>query len=144
LFISYSINTEDFTDDDNLMQKVEECVDQNGKMWIAIHDCIRNNDLEQLMTLLSKHSINLNSFNRSSYGDTFLHSAAKSNNVKMIEYVLQRISPSAKRIMLKMKNNHSQLPSELIATRWTPSIHSLFPLKFRQVVKTVLILGVKR
>jgi hypothetical protein len=95
------------------------------------------------MTLLSKHTINLNSFNRSEDGDTILHSAAKSNNVKMIEYVLQRISPSTRQGMLKMKNKQNKLPSDLVAV-WTPSTHSLFPLKFRQVAKAVLMLGAKR
>jgi hypothetical protein len=106
-------------------------------------ECIRTNDLNQLMTLLSKHTINLNSFNLSTDGDTILHSAAKSNNVKMMEFVLQRISPSTKQRMLKMRNKQEQLPSDLIRV-WTPSIHSLFPLKFRRVVKVVLMLGAKR
>jgi hypothetical protein len=112
-------------------------------MWREIHDCIRTNDLKLLMTLPSKHTISLNSFNRSVDGDTILHSAAKSNNVKMMEFVLQRMSPSTKQRMLQMKNNQQQLPSDLVTT-WAPSIHSLFPLKFRQVVKAVLMLGAKR
>jgi hypothetical protein len=95
------------------------------------------------MTLLSKHTINLNSFNLSDDGDTILHSAAKSNNVKMIEFILQRISPSTKQRMMKMKNKQQHLPIDLLTT-WTPSTHSLFPLKFRQVVKAVLMLGAKR
>jgi hypothetical protein len=61
----------------------------------------------------------------------------------MIEFVLQRISPSTKQRMLKMKNNWNQLPSDVVR-RWTPSTHSLFPLKFRQIVKAVLMLGAKR
>jgi hypothetical protein len=86
----------------------------------------------------------LNSFNLSEDGDLILHSAAKSNNVKMIEFVLQRISPSTRERMIKMKNIHGQHPADLL-TRWTPTImHSLFPLKFRQVVKAVLMLGAKR
>jgi hypothetical protein len=109
------------------------------KTWREIHDCIRTNDLEQLMTLLSKHSINLNSFILSTDGGTILHSAVKSNDVKMIGYILQRISPSTKQRMLKMKNKRQQLPSDLV-TAWAPSTHSLFPLKFRQVVKAVLML----
>ena len=112
------------------------------------------------MTLLSKHTINLNSFNLSTDGDTILHSAAKSNDVKMIEFILQRISsstttnvkdeelprrsPNIKERMLKTKNKHQQLPANLVAPIWAPSIHSLFPLKFRQVVKAVLMLGAKR
>jgi hypothetical protein len=112
-------------------------------MWRDIHDCIRMNDLTQLMTLLSKHTINLNSFNLSADGDTILHSAAKSNNVKMMEFALQRISPNTRRRMIKMKNEQQQLPSDLI-TIWAPSTHSLFPLKFKQVVKAVLMLGAKR
>jgi hypothetical protein len=95
------------------------------------------------MTLLSKHTINLNSFNRSKDGDTILHSAAKSNDVKMIKFLLERISPSIRERMIQMKNNHGKLPAELVR-RWTPSIHSLFPLKFRLVVKAVLMLAAKR
>jgi hypothetical protein len=96
------------------------------------------------MTLLSKHTINLNSSNEGSYGNTVLHSAAMSNNVKMIEFVLQRISPNTKQRMLKKKNFRQQLPSDLVTTTWTTSVHSLFPLKFKQVVKAVLMLGAKR
>src|SRR5690606_20401993 len=118
-------------------------VDENMKMWGEVHDCIRANDKEQLMTLLSNHTINLNSFNLSTDGDTILHSAAKSNNVKMMEFILQRISPNAKGRMINMKNRQQQLPSDIV-TRWTPSTHSLFPHSFRQVVKAVLILGAKR
>jgi hypothetical protein len=110
---------------------------------IVLCASIKSSDLEQLMTLLSKHTINLNSFNLSKDGDTILHSAAKSNNVKMIKFLLQKISPSTKQRMLKMKNKQEQLPSDLI-TVWAPSTHSLFPLKFRQVVKAVLMLGAKR
>jgi ankyrin repeat protein len=125
------------------MNTIQQSVDQNQDMWTEIHDCIRNNDLNQLMTLLSKHTIDLNNFNTSTDGDTILHSAAKSNNVKMMEFVLQRISPSSKQRMLRMKNNQQQLPIDLLRG-WAPSIHSLFPLKFRQVVKAVLMLGAKR
>jgi ankyrin repeat protein len=106
-----------------------------------IHDCIRTNDLEQLKTLLSKHAINLD--NLTDEGDTILHSAAMSNNVKMIEFVLQRMSPSTKQRMMKIRNRQQKLPFDLVK-RWTPSIHSLFPLKFRQLVKAVLMLGAKR
>jgi hypothetical protein len=42
-----------------------------------------------------------------------------------------------------MKNKQHQFPSNLVRI-WTPSTHSLFPLKFRQVVKSVLMLGAKR
>jgi hypothetical protein len=122
---------------------IDEYVNRNMLMWTKIHECIQTNDLQQLMTLLSKHTINLNSFNRSADGDTILHSATKSNDVKMIEFVLHRLVPSTKQRMLKMKNYHNQLPTDLL-TRWTPSTHSLFPLKFRQVVKAVLMLGAKR
>jgi hypothetical protein len=124
-------------------EPVEDLILQNKKMWDEIHEFIRTNSLEQLMTLLSKHTINLNSFNLSTDGDTILHSAAKSNDVKMMEFILQRISPSTKERMIKMKNKEEQLPSDLV-TVWTPSTHSLFLLKFRQVVKAVLILGAKR
>jgi hypothetical protein len=94
--------------------------------------------------LLSKYSINLNSFHRSpTDGDTILHSAAKSNNVEMMEFILQRISPSTKQQMMKTKNTQQLLPADLVRI-WTPSTHSLFPLKFRQVVKAVLMLGAKR
>src|SRR5690606_9594062 len=112
------------------------------EIWKELHDCIRTNALEQLKILLSKHTINLNSFNCSADSDTILHSAVKSNNVKTIDFVLQRISPQTKQRMLRMKNNDGKLPIELI--RWAPSTHSLFPLKFRQVVKAVLMLGAKR
>jgi hypothetical protein len=112
-------------------------------MWRQVHECIRTNDLQQLQTLLSQHTINLNSFNLSTDGDTILHSAVKSNNVKLMEFVLQRVSPSTKQHMLKMRNEQLQLPADLLTT-WTPSIHSLFPLKFRRVVKAVLMLGAKR
>jgi ankyrin repeat protein len=123
---------------------MQHVVRQNNNMWNEIHGCISKNDLEQLMTLLSKHTINnLNSLNLSWGGDTVLHSAAKSNNVEMIEFILQRISPSAKQRMLRIKNRQQQLPTDLL-TIWAPSIHSLFPLKFRQVVKAVLMLGAKR
>jgi hypothetical protein len=112
-------------------------------MWSEIHECVRTNSLQQLQTLLSKHTINLNSFNLSTDGDTILHSAAKSNDVKMMEFILQRISPSTRQRMLRMENKHNQLPSDLVRV-WAPSTHSLFPLKFRQVVKAVLLLGAKR
>jgi adenosyl cobinamide kinase/adenosyl cobinamide phosphate guanylyltransferase len=49
--------------DAKLQQQVEEHINQNTKMWKEIHACIRTNDLKQLMTLLSKHAVNLNSFN---------------------------------------------------------------------------------
>jgi hypothetical protein len=63
-----------------------------------IHDHIRRNNSEQLKNLLPtrKRTIKLNSFNLSSEGDTILHSDAKSNDVKMIESILQILSPSAK------------------------------------------------
>jgi hypothetical protein len=126
-----------------LIATIQASVAQNRMLWSEIHEYISTNDLQQLMTLLSKHTINLNSFNLSTDGDTILHSAAKSNNVKMIEFILQRISPSTKERMLKMKNEHDKLPSELV-TVWTPSTHSIFPLKFKQLVKAVLMLGAKR
>jgi RNA binding exosome subunit len=118
-------------------------IQQIQLMWEEIHDRTRTNDLQQLMTLLSKHSINLNSFYLSKDKDTILHSAAKSNNVNMIEFVLQRISPNVKQQMMKMRNNQKKLVADFLTT-WTPSTHSLFPLKFRQVVKAVLMLGAKR
>jgi hypothetical protein len=113
-------------------------------MWDEIHECIRTTDLKKLKTLFLTHTINLNSFNLYRNGDTILHSAARSNDVKMIEFILQRISPSTKRKMMKTTNSQEHIPSDLLATSWTPSIHSLFPLKFRQVVKAVLMLGAKR
>jgi hypothetical protein len=115
-------------------------------MWERIHDYVKHSELEQLMTLLSNHTINLNSYNSSrdgGLGHTILHSAVMSNNVKMIEFVLQRISPSFKQQMLKTRNKYEQLPADLV-TVWTPSTHSLFPLKFRRVVKAVLMLAAKR
>jgi hypothetical protein len=146
LFMTFSLNTVNAVQyhDFHLEEQVGMYVNQNKKLWREVHDCIRANALQRLMTLLSKHSINLNSFHLSTAGDTVLHSAAKSNNVKTIEFVLQRISPSTKQRMLQMRNKGLQLPSDLILRRWTPSIHSLFPLKFRQVVKAVLMLGAKR
>jgi hypothetical protein len=124
------------------MKQVVEKMKQNKRTWNEIHACIRTNSLDRLMTLLSKHTINLNSFNLSD-GDTILHSAAKTNSVKMIQFILQKLSPNTKQRMLKMKNDNGKLPFELVG-RWTPSIHSLFPLKFRQIVKVVLMLGAKR
>jgi hypothetical protein len=142
LLHSCSLNTGNEIDDE-IMREVMGYSAQNCTKWEEIHAFIRNGDFEQLMTLLSKHTINLNSFNLSADGDTVLHSAVISNNVKMMELALQRISPSTKQRMLKMKNYQQQLPSDLVRI-WTPSIHSLFPLKFRQVVKAVLMLGAKR
>jgi hypothetical protein len=142
VFISFLTHTDNDIDF-NLEQQINQHIEQNKNLWQGIHDCIRTNDLQKLMTLLSKHSINLNSFHISTDGDTILHSAVKSNDVKMMEFVLQKISPSTKQRMLKMKNKRQQLPSDLV-TRWTPSTHSLFPLKVRQVVKAVLMLGAKR
>jgi hypothetical protein len=113
-------------------------------MWRKVHKCIRTNDCPQLMRLLSKHKISLNNFNLSENRDTVLHSAAKSNNVKMMEFVLQSVSPSARQQMIKMKNLQLQLPSDIVAVEWKPSIHLLFPLKFKQLVKAVLILRAKR
>jgi hypothetical protein len=140
--VSFSLNTGNDIDD-TLQQQVEKSINQTREMWEEIHECIRTNDMKQLTTLLSKHTINLNSFNLSTDGDTILHSAAKSNDVKMMEFVLKRISPSTRTRMIKMKNKQQQLPADLV-TRWTPSTHSLFPLKFRHVVKAVLMLGAKR
>jgi hypothetical protein len=142
LLLLFSLNTANKINDE-VLEEVEQHVEQKLTVWTEIHDCIRTNDLEQLMTLLSKQTINLNSFNLSTDGDTILHSAAKSNDVKMIEFVLQRVSPINKQRMMKMKNKQQQLPSDLVRI-WTPSTHSLFPLKFRQVVKAVLMLGAKR
>jgi ankyrin repeat protein len=138
-FGSFSLNADWFGD-----SQLKEPIERNKELWNKIHDCIRTNDLELLMTLLSKHSINLNNFNRSTDGDTILHSAVKSNNMKTLQFVLQRISPSTKQRMLKLKNKHKQLPCDLVTVLWTPSVHSLFPLKLRQVVKAVLMLGAKR
>jgi hypothetical protein len=45
--------------------------------------------------------------------------------------------------MLQMNNDQELTPADLL-TVWAPSIHSLFPLEFRQVVKAVLMLGAKR
>jgi hypothetical protein len=124
---------------------IQKHITQNKLLWEEIHECIRTNDLKQLNTLLSGHTINLNSFNRSTDGDTLLHSAAKSNNVKTMEFVISRLSPSTKRRMLQMKNKQEQLPSACFhITRWEPSLHIFFPLQFRQVVKAVLMLGAKR
>jgi hypothetical protein len=112
-------------------------------LWKDILNCIINKDLKQLTALLSKHRININNLQCDANGDTILHLAAKSNDVKMIEFILQRISPNFKRLMLKTKNLQQQLPSDFVRV-WTPSIHSLFPLKVRQFVKAVLMLAAKR
>jgi hypothetical protein len=125
------------------LELIGKSIHQNRKTWAEIHDYIRTNDIKQLMALLSKHTINLNSFNLSGDDDTILHSAVKSNSVKMMEFVVHRISPSTKQRMMKMKNKQQQLPSDLVRI-WAPSTHSLFPLKFRQVAKAVLMLGAKR
>jgi hypothetical protein len=125
------------------MEAISESNRQKQELWDKIHDSVRTSDLQRLNKLLSKHAINLNSFNISTDEDTILHTAAMSNNVEMIEFVLQRISPQTKQLMLKMRNMCNQLPSDLVRV-WTPSTHSLFPLKFRQVVKAVLMLGAKR
>jgi hypothetical protein len=127
-----------------LFSQVAELSYQNSTIWRKIHDHIRNNDLEELKALLSKHPINLNSFRLTIDGDTILHSAVKSNDVNMMQFVLQSLSPRIKQRMMKMKNRYNELPSDLLTILWTPSIHSLFPLKFRQVVKAVLMLGAKR
>jgi hypothetical protein len=121
-------------------------VSQNAKRWNLVHACINRNDVNPLLTLLSNPKINLNCLNVSTEsGDTILHSAVKSNDVKMMELVFQTISPSTRARMLKMRNYHQQLPSDLLTIRWAPStIHSLFPLKFKQLVKAVLMLGAKR
>jgi hypothetical protein len=142
-FISFSLNTDYRNRGDELLQQIEECSNQKNETWEAIHECMRTNDLQKLKTLLSKHTINLNSFHLSiAVGDTILR-AAKSNDMKMMEFILQRLSPSIKHRMLTKMNDDGQLPSDLV-TVWTPSTHSLFPLKFRQVVKAVLMLGAKR
>jgi hypothetical protein len=73
---------------------------------------------------------------------SILHSAAKSKDVKMIAFILQKISPSTQQKMFQMQNDEEQAPSDYLSM--APSIHSLFPLKFRQVVKAVLMLGAKR
>jgi ankyrin repeat protein len=129
--------------DYQLTQQVMLAISQNRKVWQEIHYCIRTNDIEQLMALLSKHTIDLNSF-RLWDGDTILHSAARSNSVAMMQFILQRISPRTKQWMMRMKNPQLLLPSDLVTTTWQPSIHSLFPLKLRQVVEAVLMLGAKR
>jgi hypothetical protein len=67
------------------MAQLDNAIKQNLELHEKIHDCIRTNDLKQLKTLLSKHTINLNSLNPVANGDTILHSAAKSNKVKMID-----------------------------------------------------------
>jgi ankyrin repeat protein len=144
LFISFSLDIDNKIDNDN-RYRIRECVQQNVTLWKEIHECIKINNLKQLMTLLSTHTVNLNSLNLSTDGDTILHSAAKSNSMEMIEFVLQRISLNTKQRMRKMRNKQGQLPDDLLTiTRWTPSIHLLFPLKFRQAVKAVLMLGAKR
>jgi hypothetical protein len=122
---------------------IRKPLSRNVEIWRQIHYCIQSNNLEQLNTLLSKHTINLNSFNRSKDGDTILHSAAKSNDVKMMKFILQRISPKTKELMTMVKNEQQKIPGELVP-KWTPSIHSLFPMEFRQFVKVVLMLGAKR
>jgi hypothetical protein len=118
----FSLTTGNKINDEKLHKQIAKSIFQNTKLWREIHECIRINDFQQLMTLLSKHPINLNCFNLSADGDTILHSAAKSNSVKMIEFVLQRMSSCTKQRMLKMKNKQQQLPVDLL-TVWTPSTH---------------------
>jgi hypothetical protein len=139
---SFSHNI-DYNIGSNLWEHIQEDITQNKQLWSEIHNSIRTNDLKQLTTLLSKHSINLNNFNLSTDGDTILHTAAKSNSAKMLEFVLQRISPSTRERMIKAKNKQRQLPVELVK-RLAPSMHLLYPLKCRQVVKAVLMLAAKR
>jgi ankyrin repeat protein len=129
--------------DNELPLQVRECINRNKQLWKEVHDCIRNNELAQLKSLLVEQAINLNSFNLSEDGDTILHSAINSNSVIMMEFILQKLSPSTKARMMKMKNKQELLPIDLV-TAWTPSTHSLFPLKFRRVVKAVLMLRAKR
>jgi hypothetical protein len=141
--ISFSFNTETSDFGNELVDKTVQLKNRNKELWRQIHDSIRTKNLDQLKTLLSNHKINLNSFNLSEEGNTLLHTALKSNDVKMIQFILQNIPPSTKQIMAKMRNKQQQRPINLV-TRWTPLVHSLFPLKFRQVVKAVLMLGAKR
>jgi hypothetical protein len=142
LLLHFSLDTDNFIDG-KLRPQVEEHVHQNVTIWREVHDCISNNKLEKLMTLLSNRKINLNSFNLSTDGDTILHSAAKSNDGEMMKFILHRISYGTKERMIKMKNKQQQLPVDLVSG-WTPTIHPLFPLKFRQLVKAILMLGAKR
>jgi hypothetical protein len=123
--------------------KVKELVNRNSAAWRDIHDCIVSNNSHMLAAIVSKNKINLNTLHLSKGDNTILHSAAKSNNLKMIEFILQKISPSTKRRMLKMQDQDRFLPADYLRI-WAPSIHSLFPLKFRRVVKAVLMLGAKR
>jgi hypothetical protein len=148
---SFSLNTANKFPDEvspsNLpMWTCTQLVNQNQRMWNEIHNCIRHNDLKRLTALLSERTINLNSFNpygRWNVDDTLLHSAAVSKDVKMMEFILHKLSPSTKARMAETKNRLGQIPASLVE-RWTPSLHSLYPRKFRQMVKTVLILTAKR
>jgi hypothetical protein len=80
--MSFSRHTDNDIDAEVLHQ-IEDQINPNQKMWTEIHDYIRTNDLQQLKTLLSNHTINLNSFHRSTDGDTILHSVVRSNDVEM-------------------------------------------------------------
>jgi hypothetical protein len=122
--------------------KVQDLVNRNCAVWSDIHECIVSNNPEMLAAIVSKNKINLNTLHLSEGDNTILHSAAKSNNLKMIEFILQKISPSTKHRMLKMRDKDTFLPADYLRI-WAPSIHSLFPLEFRQVVKAVLMLGAK-
>jgi ankyrin repeat protein len=137
--VLFSLNTETPIDP-KVQETIESSINQNRQLWTKIHDLIRNGEYQELMTLLSKHTVNLNNFNLSTDGDTLLHIAAQSNSEKMIGFILRSMSPSTKARMLKTKNKQQQLPVDLL-TRWAPSLHSLFPLKFRQLVKAVLMLA---
>jgi hypothetical protein len=57
--------------------EVTEYIIRNKEIWREIHECIRTSDLQQLKTLLSKHTINLNSFNLSTHEDTILNTKRK-------------------------------------------------------------------
>jgi hypothetical protein len=145
LLLHFILIITDYGIESKVFEPIKDSMDHNKDVWREIHSCISTANCVELMRLLSKHTINLNSFNVTEDGDTILHSAAKSNDVKMIEFVLQRMSPSTKQLLSNMKNNKEQLPSDLLTVRiWAPSTHSLFPLEFRQVVKAVLMLGAKR
>jgi hypothetical protein len=97
-----------------VLATIKEQINRNVKLWEDIHDVTRTNDLKQLMTLLSNRTVNLNSFNLSTDGDTILHSALKSNDARMMSFIMGNLSRGTRERMLKMKNAQGQLPVDLV------------------------------
>src|SRR5690606_15833916 len=95
---------------------------RNKSMWNTIHHQLTTKDSKSLRKLLK---INWNAMNLSKDGDTVLHSATKSNDKEMVQFILQRISPITKHRMLQWKNHQKQVPLDIQPTQ---EIHQLLPL----------------